>query len=108
MESAAEREIEGRIAELEAERERIGRQVEALRAGLAALRGEDPPAPARPRMKTAAIVESLAEGPLTRHELADRLGLGDGQLDAVSSSLAHLRRTGRVRRLGDGRWALPG
>jgi hypothetical protein len=57
-----------------------------------------------------AVLEVLVAdgGPMTRGDIAERLAatgrLGD-HADAVSATLAYLRRAGRVERVGSGLWA---
>lgn len=106
--SAAERSLIAEIDKLTSERDLLDRRIEALRAGLAALRGDDPGLPSRrpsrPVPRTQRVVRELEQAGargMTRLELAE--ALGEDNPDLLSNGLTHLKNAGRVRRDG-GRW----
>lgn len=95
-------------AALVAEIEDLRARLRKAEAALTAYRDESGEPGRRGPAKTERILEALAEAPdgLPRAELAEALGMR-GREDLLSSALAHLKRTKRVRRSDDGRWSLP-
>jgi hypothetical protein len=119
------RRLEDYVRSLEAERYglqlALARRREERRATgavapeAAVVRGAEAPVraswPDRPRSDAVFEVLAADASPMTRGEIVERLSttgrVGD-HADAVSATLAYLRRTGRVERVGPGLWAATG
>ncbi len=59
-----------------------------------------PPASATPAPISKRILDALAHGPQTAAELVERLDMQGGGAVGISSYVAHLINSGRVRRYG--------